>query len=234
MVSIENATIARISKGNLNFEILVDPNLALDFKKGKDIAIENVLAIQEVFKDSKKGERASKEELEKFFNTSDVFKIADYIINDGEIQLTIEQRRKFIEDKRLQIANLISKHGIDPKTKLPHPVQRILNAMEQAKVNIDAFKSANQQVGNILAKIQIIIPISLERVEIAIKIPIEYAGKANSIIREITPVKKEEWQSNAWYALLEIPAGMQSEIYEKLNKLTVGKAEIKIVKEHKI
>lgn len=234
MVSVEDAVIARITKSGEHFEIMVDPDKALEFKRGKELSIEDILAFPEIFKDSKKGEKHSSEDLQKAFGTTDVFEVAKKIIREGEIQLTTEQRNRFVEEKKKEIASIIAKQAIDPKTKLPHPANRILNAMSEAHVLIDPFKSANDQVKNVLEKIQEILPISLERIEIAIKVPIEHAGKANSIIREITDVKKEEWTSSAWIALVEIPAGIQGDIYDKLNKLTAGKVEVKIVKEHKI
>ncbi len=234
MVSVEDAVIARLSRLGMNFEILVDPDRALDFKKGRDVDIDDMLVIPEIFKDAKKGERHKEEDLHKAFGTTDVYEVVKKILKDGELQLTTEQRHRFIEEKKREVANIISRQGIDPKTKLPHPVTRILNAMEQAHVIIDPFRPAKEQIKNVLEKIQQIIPISLERIEIAIKIPIEYAGRANSIVREITDVKKEEWRSDCWIAVIEIPAGIQSDIYERLNKLTQGKLEVKILKEHKI
>lgn len=234
MVSVEDAVIARISRSGVNFEIMVDPDKALEFKKGKEENIENVLAVSEIFKDSNKGERHSSEDLHKAFGTTDVFEVAKRIIMEGEIQLTTEQRNRFIEEKKKEIANIIARQGIDPKTKLPHPAKRILNAMSEAHVLIDPFKPANEQVKNVLEKIQEVLPISLERIEVVIRVPIEHAGKANSIVREITEVKKEEWTSNAWIAVVEIPAGIQGDIYDRLNKLTGGKVEVKIIKEHKI
>ena len=156
--------------------------------------------------------------------------MAELIIKQGDLQLTTEQKRKLVEEKKKQIADLISKHGIDPKTKLPHPPTRILNAMEQAHANIDPIKPAKDQMEGVLTKIQGIIPISIERVEIAIKIPIKYAGKASSLLRNMAPVKSEEWGAQYWFALIEIPAGMQSDIYDKLNELTAGEVEVKIVK----
>jgi len=230
MVSVENAVIARVSKGSEHFEILVDPEKALQFKKGIDVSIENMLAIKEVFKNSKKGERASASELEKAFGTTDVLKIASEIIRHGEIQLTTDQRRKLVEEKKRQIAEIISKQGINPKTKLPHPQQRILNAMEEAHMNVDPFKPARNQVEDVLAKIQEIIPVSVERVEIAIRVPMQYAGKANSVIRNMVSIKKEEWKSDAWIVVVEISAGMQAEIYSKLNEITGGNVEVKILK----
>jgi ribosome maturation protein SDO1 len=226
--------MARLSKAGHNFEILVDPDLALRFRKGEPISIENILASQEIFADARKGERAKGENLMKVFNTTDFPTVVTSILKHGEIQLTTEQRRRFVEEKKKEIANIISRQGMDPRTKLPHPPQRVLNAMEQAKVGIDPFRPARDQVNEVLSKIQPIIAISLERIDIAIRVPIEFAGRANAEVRKIAPVKSEEWKNDAWIAVLEIPAGMQADIYESLNKLTAGRVEVKIVKEYKI
>ncbi|MBN2042896.1 MAG: ribosome assembly factor SBDS [Candidatus Aenigmarchaeota archaeon] len=234
MVSVEKAVIARITKNGVHFEILVDSDKALEMKKGVHYDMENVLAVNDVFKDSKKGERCTSGELEKAFHTNDIFMIAEEIIRHGEIQITTEKRNQFTEEKRKEIADIICRQGIDPKTKLPHPSNRIMNAMREVHIHIDPFKPAKEQVKGVLEKIQEILPISLERIEIAIKVPMEFAGKASAAVREITEVKKEEWRSDAWIAVVEIPAGLQSDIYNRLNSLTGGRVEVKIVKEYKI
>jgi ribosome maturation protein SDO1 len=229
MVSVEKAVIARVSKGNEVFEVLVDPDRALQFRKGVDVSIENMLAVNEIFKDSKKGERASSSELEKHFGTTDTLKIASKIVKEGDIQLTTEQRRSLVEEKKKQIAEIISRQGVNPKTKLPHPQQRVLNAMEEAHINVDPFRSARDQVEDVLLKVQEIIPVSMERVEIVIKVPMQYAGKASSVIRNMVSIKKEEWTADAWIAVVEISAGMQADIYSKLNDITGGNVEVKTV-----
>jgi ribosome maturation protein SDO1 len=43
-------------------------------------------------------------------------------------------------------------------------------------------------------------------------------------------VKSEEWKTDYWYGLIEIPAGMQSQIYDRLNELTAGNVEVKVLK----
>ena len=131
MVSVEKAVIARLHKKGVNFEILVDPDKSLEMKRGGAVAVEDVLAAQEIFKDAHKGERASAQDLEDCFSTADIMKVAEAIVKHGVIQLTTEQKHHMIEEKRKQIADIISKQGIDPKTKTPHPPQRILNAMDQ-------------------------------------------------------------------------------------------------------
>ncbi|MCX6814636.1 MAG: ribosome assembly factor SBDS [Candidatus Aenigmarchaeota archaeon] len=231
MVSVDKAVTARITKEHMHFEILVDPEKAMEFKRGKDIGMDSILAVQDIFKDASKGERAGAHELERYFKTSDIFRVAEEIIRHGEVQLTTEQRRKLIEEKRRQIAEIISKQGINPQTKLPHPVTRILNAMDEARVSIDTVKSANEQVEAVLSKIQPIIPIAFERMEVAIKVPVANAGRLASVMRNIATVKKEEWGAEYFFAVLEIPAGMQSEIYKKLNDLTGGRVESKVIRE---
>jgi ribosome maturation protein SDO1 len=230
MISLEEAVVARIAREHSHFEILVDPDLAMEMKKGKDVRIEDVLAAREIFKDSKKGERASEEELKSHFHTTNTLEVAEFIIRHGEIQLTTEQRRKILEEKKRKIADIISRNGIDPKTNAPHPQQRILNAMEEAHVHLDINRRAEDQVEEVLSKIQEVIPISMERVEVAIRIPVEFAGKASSVVREMTKIKSEEWKSDAWIAVMEMPAGMQAEMLDRLNSLTHGKVESRIVK----
>ena len=82
-----------------------------------------------------------------------------------------------------------------------------------------------------LSKIQPIIPIAFERMEVAIKIPVAAAGRLSSHLRSLVTVKKEEWGAEYFYAVIEIPAGMQSEIYKKLNDLAGGKVESKVIRE---
>jgi ribosome maturation protein SDO1 len=124
MVSVEDATIARMTRDGLHFEVLVDPDLALRYRKGENVSIENVLASQFIYSDSKKGEKVPDDDLQKVFHTQDIFVITSSILKHGELQLTTEQRRKFTEEKRKQIADIISKQGMDPKTRMQGPRSR--------------------------------------------------------------------------------------------------------------
>ncbi len=234
MVTIEQAVIARITRNGTIFEILVDPDKALEFKKGKPYSIENILAVNQIFKDARKGEKLSNEDLKKGFETTDIFRIATTIIKEGDVQLTTEQRRKMLDAKRIEIASIISRQGVDPKTHIPHPQQRILNAMEQTHLDIDPFRSAADQVPQVINKLQPIIPIAFEKVTVAVKIPVEIAGKAGHTLREFGDIEKEEWTSSSWIVMLTISAGLQTALYDKVNGMTAGKAEVKIIKRETI
>ncbi|MGF3554059.1 MAG: ribosome assembly factor SBDS [Thermoplasmatota archaeon] len=231
MVSLEEAVIARLKKGEEHFEVLVDPDAASDFIDGKNIDIIQNLAIDDVFKDAKKGTRASEESLMKHFGTNDVSEIAKQIILKGDIQLTTEQRHKMQKNKKTRIIEIIAKNAMDPKTKSPHPRQRIELAMEQARVHIDPFKPVSEQVKTIIDLLRPIIPISMENLRISVKIPAEYIGRAYGTIRNFGTLEREDWQSDgSWLGIIRIPAGMQNDFYDKLNDATKGNVSTKILK----
>jgi len=230
MVKLEDAVIARLSSHGTNFEVLVDPELALVLRSGQSVDIKNVLAIDEIFKDSKKGEKASGEMVQKAFGTTDALKAAEQIIRRGEIQITTDQRRKMHDERLRQVVTLISKRSINPQTRLPHPPARIESAMEEAHVHIEVFKSAEEQLPAMVKALQPILPLKFEIRRIAIKIPPAHTGRALKAVKGFATVKQEQWlDDGSWAAVVEIPAGVQAEFFDKLNELTRGEAQTKVL-----
>lgn len=231
MVSLDDAVIAKLKKGEEHFEILVDPYAAADLIDGKEINIIQILAIDAIFKDSKKGTHASEESLKKSFGTSNLEEIAKLIIIKGEIQLTTEQRRKMQTNKRNRIIDTIVRNAMDPKTKSPHPRKRIELAMDEAGVHVDPFKPVSEQVKTIIEVLRPIIPISIEQVKISVKIPSQFTGRAYGVARNYGTLEREDWQSDgSWIGIVRIPAGMQTDFYDRLNEVTKGNVSTKILK----
>ena len=231
MVSLDDAVIARFKKGEEHFEVLVDPYAAADLIDGKEVDVVQSLAIDAVFKDSKKGTHASEESLQKNFGTEDIAEITKQIILKGDIQLTTEQRNKMQSNRRNRIIETISKNAMDPKTKSPHPRQRIELAMEQAGVHVDPFKPVSEQVKTIIELLRPIIPISMENLRISVKIPAEQIGKAYGTVRNYGTLEREDWQSDgSWIGIIKLPAGMQTDFYDKINDVTKGNVSTKILK----
>jgi ribosome maturation protein SDO1 len=225
MVSVDEAVIARLKSHGEKFEILVDPRIV-----NEDIPLEDVLAAEFIFSDAGTGDRASQESLTKVFETTDVFEIAKTIIEKGEIQLTTEQRKTMMEEKRKKIVQLIARNAVDPQTRKPHPPHRIENAMEQARVHIDLFKSADQQVADIIKVLRPLLPLRVETKKIAVKLPAVYAGKYYQL-KEFGKMVKEEWQKDGSYiAVVHIPGGMEDEFYQKVNALTKGEVITRLLR----
>lgn len=223
--------LARIDRQGNHFEVAVDPDLAVKMKKGEEVSIHEVMKSEHVFKDAKKGLLASEEDLREFFGTEEPTEVGKKIIEKGEIQLSAEYRHEIQENKKKQIINMIHKAGYDPKTGLPHPLTRIENAMDEANVRIDPHKPAKEQLNDILDKLRPIIPISTELKEIQLKVPAQFTGKAYSTIKNLAKVKKEDWNSDGSLSVLvEVTAAVQQELLDKLNSMTHGNIESKIVK----
>jgi ribosome maturation protein SDO1 len=226
----ERFTIARYTKENEHFEVLVKPQKALDYRNGKIAGITDVLAAETIFSDANKGTRVPEDALKKAFGTTDSLKIADVIIKRGQLQLTTEQRRKMVEDKRRQIIDYISHQAVDPKTNLPHPPMRIENAMEQIRYPIDPYKSVEEQAREIVKLLRPILPLKVEQISVGTHIPAQYAQRAYGSIKTFGVIKREEWRNDgSWYGVLEMPAGSYASFLNKLGEVTKGSGEAKII-----
>lgn len=226
----EKYTVARITKDNEHFEVLVKPEKALDYRMGKMAAITEVLATETIFSDANKGTKVSEESLSKNFGTTDTLKVAEAILKKGTLQLTTEQRRKMVETKRKQIIDFIVRNAVDPKTNLPHPPLRIENALEQVHYPIEPFKPVEEQAKDIVKLLRPIIPLKMEQISIGVRVPAEHSSRAYGTIKGFGTIKREEWRADgSWYGVLEMPAGLYGSFLEKLGEVTKGNGEAKIV-----
>ncbi len=230
MVSIDESVVCRLKKGDKEFEILVDPDKSLEFKKGKEINLDDILAVVGIYHDARKGDSIPNDELQQNFGIVDVKSIAKIILEKGEMQFTTEQRRQFVENKTKEIASIISRRGVNPQTNTPHPQQRILNAMEQVGIHVDPFLNANTQVDKIVKDLKVVLPIKFESVKVQIKIPSQYAGRAYSEIKRLFNDSDERWLNDGSLQLIiQIPAGLETELLEKVGSLTKGNFTSKVI-----
>ena len=222
--------LARYSHGGEKFEVVVDPDKVIAFKNGTLKDVKEALTSEKVFSDAKKGMIAPDSSLTRSFETTDPLKVAEIILMKGKVQLTSEYRDNLRDIKKRQIIDLIHRNSIDPRTSAPHPVQRIENAFTQAKVKIDEHKNAEDQLDEIRKKLQPIMPIRFETRKLQLTIPSTYASQAFPSLKKYGRISKDSWQSDgSLLTVVEIPAGLQEEMMEHLNKLTHGDVEMKVL-----
>ena len=230
MIPLDHAVVARLESYGERFEILVDPNGAALVRQGQAVNIEDVVAALNVFGNASKATRASDEALMKVFHTTDFEAVARKIIEKGEIHLTSEQRKHMTDEKRRQVITFIARNAVNPQTGHPHPPTRIEMAMEEARVNIDPFKHLDELVKETVKALRPILPIRFEELRLAIKIPPDYAAKAYGDIAAGSTMEKDEWQKDgSWVCVVRIPAGIQGEFYDLINKLSKGEGQVKIL-----
>jgi ribosome maturation protein SDO1 len=230
MIPLDQATVARLESHGERFEILVDPDMAALVRQGQKVEIEDVVAALNVFGNASKATRASDEALTKVFGTTNFEAVARRIIEKGEIHLTSDQRKHMVEEKRRQVITFIARNAVNPQTGHPHPPTRIEMAMEEARVNIDPFKHVEEQVKEVVKALRPLLPIRFEELRLAIKIPPDFAARAFGDIAAASTMEKDEWlKDGSWVCVVRIPAGIQGEFYDLINKLSKGEGQVKIL-----
>lgn len=225
-----NLDIARLKKGGHNFEVVVNPDKAILYKEGNLKDISEVIKYDKVFADAQKGQLATENIFADIFKTNDNLEICKFIIKNGQIHITAEKRKQEIERKKKRIIVMLQKNGVDPRTDIPHTISRIESAMEEAKVSIDEFKAIESQVKDIIKKLQPILPIKFEKKVIELHLMPKYAHAAYRYIKNIGTVTRVNWgQDQSLSALLEIPGGLEEELYDYLNSITHGTVQTRLV-----
>ena len=224
-------TTVRLTIEGQHYEILVNPDPALGFKQGRAVEPSQVIVVDEVYADANKGLRASTEKLKQHFGTEDHAKAALEVLRKGELNLTQEQRKRLTEEKRKAVIAIISKNFVDPKTMLPHPPLRIEQAMQEARVSIDPFQEANEQTKGVIESLRTILPLKSERIRLLVRVSAQYSGQTIGILKNFGEIKKEDWGADGTLsAIVEIPAGGQPGLLDRLGATTKGAAQVSVVK----
>ncbi|MFT4261510.1 MAG: ribosome assembly factor SBDS [Candidatus Woesearchaeota archaeon] len=223
--------LIKYSKFGIDFELVVDPDLAVSEKNKSENSKEDIMELlkaHNVFSDAKKGVIASEEDVQKVFSTTDIYKIAVRMLKEGEIQLTSEYREKLRAEKRRKIINIIHRTTINPQTNLPHPATRIENALNEAKVKISEFSRAEDQVKDIIQSLKPIIPIKKDDTSLYIKLPLNYASNLRNVLIKYGEIKDENWTAQSFTCELVVPSGIKQDVIDELNSKTRGEVQINL------
>jgi ribosome maturation protein SDO1 len=228
-MSRKSYVVAWIEIKGERFEVLVRPEQAFRYREGEKVDLGEILWTDTIYKDSRKGLKASPESLRKAFGTEDVRVIAERILKEGRIQLTEEERRRLLEAKRRKIITYIVRNAVDPKTGMPIPESRIEAAMEELGVSIDLYRDAESQALEIVSKLSRIMPIKIARALIEAVIPPDIAGRAVSEVKRIGDVRRSEWLKDGSLKLeVEVPAGAQIDVINRIQGLAKGRASVNV------
>jgi ribosome maturation protein SDO1 len=228
-------SIARLKHGGHVFEVVVDPDEALAYKEKNDGDISKVIKYEKIFVDAQKGQLASENLMNDVFESVNILEISETILKKGEVHLTTKYKQELRDRVKKQIVGKIHAYGVDPRTNAPHPIERIERALEEAKVRIDEFKTVDDQVQEIIKSLRPVLPISFEKKMVRILLPTQYAHKAYGVVKSMSKIQKETWETDgSWTGEIEIPAGIEQELYDKLNSITHGSLKTETLETKKV
>ena len=108
---------------------------------------------------------------------------------------------------------------------------RLEQALEESRVHIDAFKDAAEQIEDVIKAMRPIIPMKFERVRDRGEGIRPTSRRGSTGCSRATGYRRRNGRKDgSLIVVIEMPAGMQGEFYERLNRLTAGSAETKIMK----
>jgi len=219
---------ARIKKAGKHFEILVDLDKALAYKKGQSQTVD-FLEIDRVFSDIKKGNVPSSNDLMTAFKTEDVQEIASKIVKEGEV-LETQEHRDAAQDQRIkQVIDFLAKNAVDPQTRNPITAERLKTALNEARINI-TNKPIETQIPKIIEDLSKILPIKFETKKVKIKIPSRHIGQIYGLVNQYK--EKEKWLDNGDLdVVVAVPSGILMDFYDKLNNVTHGAAVTEEIRE---
>ena len=215
-------TIARLRHDNKVFETMVDLDSAMKIRKGESSDVNEAVRDTVIWSDLKKGMRAGDNDLKDAFGTTEFNHIVERIIKKGNLEVTQEYRDESLEQKKKQVVDFLVRNAVDAQTNRPFTPDIIESSIKQAGVKIEN-QLVDKQINRIMETLKSVLPIKIETKKIKIKIPAEHTGKVYGLIQDYK--EKEDWLNDgSLEVILNIPVGIQSDFYDKLNNITHGSA----------
>jgi len=135
-VRITNVAIVRLSRGGKKFEIAAYKNKVVNFREGVENDLDEVLQIDNVFKNVSKGELAKKEDLQRCFDTTDKEVICRQILMKGTLQVSGLERSAQLEKTVKEITNMVVEKCVDPSSNRPFTFNVIADSLKKAKFSV--------------------------------------------------------------------------------------------------
>ena len=151
------------------------------------------------------------------------------VIKSGEINVDQEHRSGEQEQKIKQVVEFLVRNAVDPQSGNPHTAERITSALKESGAQIKNMP-VDQQIKDILEKLSKVLPIKIETKKVKIIVPAMHTGKAYSVINQYK--EKENWLENGdLEVIVNVPAGIIIDFYDKLNSVTHGSAITEDIRE---
>jgi ribosome maturation protein SDO1 len=219
--------VVRYKSGKHTFEVMTKPGSVSKYRLGQ-LDISNVLEADIVFKDINKGDKAASADLVEVFKTDNPAECCRKIVDDGHLQLTDAERKEILEKKRREIVNYLHKYFVDPKTKAPHPVIRIENALVDLKYRVDPDIAVEKQVQEIMKNMPGVLAMRKMDMTGWITIPHAHLGVAQGQLKKFVNVKHERYDDNGCEFEVTLVPGDYDALMSMLNNTCKGEYDIKI------
>ena len=189
-----------------------------------------VIQTEEIFTSVSKGTRAKDTDLSSVFGTTNVQACIEIMLQKGTYQISAAERKERVDAKRAEIIGYITKNYLDARNKLPIPHTRVEAALEQLKIRVDAETSTDKQLAQILKKLPSALPLKKQQgLHGALRIPHQYTGGVQSIVRKFGTVDFERYDSAGAIFEVTVAGGETENFLSAVGKLTKDNYQFDII-----
>lgn len=220
--------LVRYRVGKTTFELVTKEGAVQKYRKGEIKSLDDVLVSDTIFTSYAKKERAGTNQLQAAFQTDSYQECVETILQHGQVQISSTERKEKLENRKREVVNFIHKYYIDPVRKLPHPVSRIENALEESKVRIDADIPVEKQIPDIVSKLIDVIPLKKTTLEGQLVIPHSFIGAVSGILAKYVTVERESYSSKGCTYDIGIVPGEYDMAMSEINRVTRGNFEFHV------
>lgn len=176
-VRLTNVAVVRMNKNGKRFEIACYRNKVMDYRKGLETDLSEVLQTDRIFTNVSKGQFAKHSDLNKAFSTKDEEVIAEMILQKGQLQVSDLERQAQSENTLAQIATWVANHCVHPQSQRPYTIHQIKHALGK-QYNVQPHKPIKKQYLDCVKFLKGVIPIERAKMELALSYSIEGDGDA--------------------------------------------------------
>lgn len=144
-VRLTNVAVVRLSRGGHRFEVACYRNKIVNYRQGTETDLSEVLQTERIFTNVSKGQFANSKTLKKCFDTTDEEEVCRFILANGDVQVSDQERAAQLESTAREVASMVSEKCVHPISRRPYTMPQIRDGMKAAGFMVHPTRNIKQQ-----------------------------------------------------------------------------------------
>lgn len=118
---------------------------------------------------------------------------------------------------------------MDPRSKTPHPVTRIENALDTLKFHAEPDLPLERQIAEIVKRLPDVMPVRRAEIEAVLIVPNAHVGQAAGVVPRFAKVARENYTEDGCRMEITLVPGDYDSLVAELAKVTKGDFQLEVV-----
>ncbi|KAL7429970.1 hypothetical protein ACHAXM_001946 [Skeletonema potamos] len=182
-VRLTNVAVVRLSRGGNRFEVACYRNKIVNYRQGTETDLSEVLQTERIFTNVSKGQFANSKILQKCFGTTDEEEVCRFILDNGDVQVSDQERAAQLESTVREVASMVSEKCVHPISRRPYTMPQIRDGMKAAGFMVHPTRNIKQQFLDCVRLLQEKQVLDIERAKMKLAIVLLQEGGGGSDVK---------------------------------------------------